>query len=38
MKQWRTDGSAAICMMQAPSQRGRIQTALKTLIYEALEK
>ena len=26
-----------ICMMQTPSQRGRIQTELKTLIYEALE-
>jgi CubicO group peptidase (beta-lactamase class C family) len=28
----------AICMMQSPSQRGRIQTELKTLIYQALEK
>ncbi len=28
----------AICMMQTPSQRGRIQTELKALIYEALEK
>jgi hypothetical protein len=27
-----------ICMMQTPSQRGRIQTAVKTLIYDALEK
>ena len=27
-----------IFMVQAPSQRGRIQLALKTLIYEALEK
>jgi hypothetical protein len=26
----------AILMMQTPSQRGRIQTELKTLIYEAL--
>jgi CubicO group peptidase (beta-lactamase class C family) len=25
-----------ICMMQTPSQRGRIQTELKTLIYDAL--
>ncbi len=32
------DDMFAICMMQAPSQRGRIQTELKTLIYEALEK
>jgi CubicO group peptidase (beta-lactamase class C family) len=32
------DDMFAICMMQTPSQRGRIQTALKTLIYEALEK
>jgi CubicO group peptidase (beta-lactamase class C family) len=30
------DDMFAICMMQSPSQRGRIQTALKTLIYEAL--
>ena len=30
------DDMFAICMMQTPSQRGRIQTALKTLIYEAL--
>jgi len=28
----------AICMMQAASQRERIQTDLKTLIYEALSK
>ena len=26
----------AIFMMQTPSQRGRIQAALKTLIYQAL--
>jgi hypothetical protein len=26
----------AICMMQSPSQRGRIQTGLKSLIYQAL--
>jgi hypothetical protein len=26
----------AICMIQTPSQRGRIQLELKTLIYEAL--
>ena len=30
------DDMFAICMMQTPSQRGRIQDALKTLIYEAL--
>jgi CubicO group peptidase (beta-lactamase class C family) len=30
------DDMFVICMMQSPSQRGRIQTALKTLIYEAL--
>ena len=28
----------AIVMMQSPSQRGRIQTEAKMLIYEALEK
>jgi len=28
----------AIVMMQSPSQRGRIQTEAKTLIYEALGK
>jgi CubicO group peptidase (beta-lactamase class C family) len=32
------DDMFAICMMQTPSQRGRIQTAVKTLIYDALEK
>jgi len=32
------DDMFAICMMQAPSQRERIQTELKTLIYEALSK
>ncbi|HEY3792477.1 MAG TPA: serine hydrolase domain-containing protein [Bradyrhizobium sp.] len=32
------DDMFAICMMQTPSQRGRIQTALKTLIYQALER
>jgi CubicO group peptidase (beta-lactamase class C family) len=32
------DDLFAICMMQTPSQRGRIQTELKALIYEALEK
>jgi hypothetical protein len=26
----------AIVMMQGPSQRGRIQTAMKKLIYQAL--
>jgi CubicO group peptidase (beta-lactamase class C family) len=30
------DDMFVICMMQTPSQRGRIQTALKTLTYEAL--
>jgi CubicO group peptidase (beta-lactamase class C family) len=33
----RKDDLFVICMMQTPSQRGRIQTALKTLIYDALE-
>jgi hypothetical protein len=28
----------AILMVQTPSQRGRIQLALKTLIYQALGK
>jgi CubicO group peptidase (beta-lactamase class C family) len=32
------DDMFAICMMQSPSQRERIQTKLKTLIYEALNK
>jgi len=32
------DDLFAICMMQSPSQRQRIQTELKTLIYQALEK
>ena len=32
------DDMFAICMMQSPSQRQRIQTELKTLIYQALEK
>ncbi len=30
------DDIFTICMMQTPSQRGRIQTELKTLIYDAL--
>src|ERR1700744_506913 len=30
------DDMFVICMMQTPSQRGRIQTAVKTLIYDAL--
>jgi CubicO group peptidase (beta-lactamase class C family) len=30
------DDMLVICMMQTPSQRGRIQTELKTLIYDAL--
>jgi CubicO group peptidase (beta-lactamase class C family) len=32
------DDMFAICMMQSPSQRERIQTELKTLIYQALRK
>jgi CubicO group peptidase (beta-lactamase class C family) len=32
------DDMFAICMMQAPSQRERIQTDLKALIYQALNK
>ncbi|HTG04359.1 MAG TPA: serine hydrolase domain-containing protein [Bradyrhizobium sp.] len=32
------DDMFAICMMQSPSQRGRIQLELKALIYEALER
>jgi CubicO group peptidase (beta-lactamase class C family) len=32
------DDMFAICMMQTPSQRGRIQTALTRLIYEARER
>jgi len=32
------DDMFVICMMQTLSQRGRIQTALKTLVYEALGK
>jgi CubicO group peptidase (beta-lactamase class C family) len=32
------DDMFAICMMQSPSQRQRIQIELKTLIYQALEK
>jgi CubicO group peptidase (beta-lactamase class C family) len=31
------DDMFTICMMQSPSQRGRIQTELKALIYEALK-
>jgi CubicO group peptidase (beta-lactamase class C family) len=31
------DDMFVICMMQTPSQRGRIQLGLKTLIYEALK-
>jgi CubicO group peptidase (beta-lactamase class C family) len=30
------DDMFLICMMQSPSQRGRIETELKTLVYEAL--
>src|SRR5258705_11084813 len=32
------DDMFAICMMQSPSQRGRIQLELKALIYQALGK
>jgi CubicO group peptidase (beta-lactamase class C family) len=32
------DDMFVLFMVQTPSQRGRIQTALKTLIYQALEK
>jgi CubicO group peptidase (beta-lactamase class C family) len=32
------DDMFTICMMQSPSQRGRIEMELKTLVYEALEK
>jgi len=32
------DDMFAICMLQSPSQRQRIQVELKTLIYQALEK
>ena len=32
------DDMFAICMLQSPSQRQRIQVDLKTLIYQALEK
>lgn len=32
------DDMFAICMMQSPSQRQRIQIELKTLIYQALER
>lgn len=32
------DDMFAIMMMQSPSQRGRIETELKTLIYQALGK
>jgi hypothetical protein len=27
-----------ICMMQSPSQRGRIESELRTLVYQALRK
>jgi CubicO group peptidase (beta-lactamase class C family) len=33
----RKDDLFVICMMQTPSQRGRIQTALKPLVYDALK-
>jgi CubicO group peptidase (beta-lactamase class C family) len=31
------DDMFAICMMQSPSQRGRIETAVRDLIYQALQ-
>ena len=30
------DDMFVICMMQSPSQRGRVQTELKRLVYEAM--
>jgi CubicO group peptidase (beta-lactamase class C family) len=33
-----SDDLVAVVMMQSPSQRGRIQTEAKKLIYEALGK
>jgi CubicO group peptidase (beta-lactamase class C family) len=32
------DDMFVICMMQSPTQRGRIETELKPLVYEALER
>ena len=32
------DDMFAIVMMQSPSQRGRIQTELKMLVYQALQR
>jgi len=32
------DDMFVICMMQSPTQRGRIETELKALVYEALER
>jgi CubicO group peptidase (beta-lactamase class C family) len=32
------DDMFVLCMMQTPSQRGRIQTELKKLVYEALQR
>jgi CubicO group peptidase (beta-lactamase class C family) len=32
------DDMFTICMMQSPSQRGRIQQELKTLVYEAIQR
>ena len=32
------DDMFTICMMQSPSQRGRIEMDLKALIYEAIQK
>jgi CubicO group peptidase (beta-lactamase class C family) len=33
-----SDDMFVICMMQAPSQRGRIESELRTLVYQALRK
>jgi CubicO group peptidase (beta-lactamase class C family) len=33
-----SDDMFVICMMQSPSQRGRIESELRTLIYQALRK
>jgi CubicO group peptidase (beta-lactamase class C family) len=32
------DDMFVICMMQTPSQRGRIETELKKLVYEAMKR
>jgi CubicO group peptidase (beta-lactamase class C family) len=33
-----SDDMFVICMMQSPSQRGRIESELRTLVYQALRK